>query len=173
MEIFVEGMKRFVRQVEPADFKVSFYGVDYYRNRSYEQLVALREELPEVLCLEPRVTSQQALELQRDATALLCLAIGRQTDGLYGTKIYEYLASGRPTLVIPSVADPTPEFFPTTRYQIFAVSAEQFVLELKTLYEAHRAGVDLSTGISETEIYSISRQRSSQLLFATIAEALS
>ena len=172
IDIFIEGLSLFLSQHSPRDFRVTFYGVDYYRNRAYDRLCELRRELPEIVFLEPRVSSGQSLQLQAGGTALLSFIAGTQADGLYGAKTYEYIASGRPILVIPSTPNRATDLFADKRYQIFALDPLEVAQELAALYQAHCAGSNLRTEISEEEIYGISRQRSSKTLFSHIQDAL-
>lgn len=171
-EILREGLKQFLEQVAPKDFHLEFYGVDYFPNNGYRRLCALAAEYPQVVSIHPRVQPREALELQAGATALLSLLPGSQSQGIMGTKTYEYLASGRPSIVVPTCPDRRTHLFPDKGYQIFALNAEEFARELKALYEAHEAGQDLRTGITDAEIDSISRQRSSATLYSAIDQAL-
>jgi glycosyltransferase involved in cell wall biosynthesis len=87
-------------------FRAGFFDDSSFELRSYGSNAddlrrALKSELEGVVKIFAPVSREQSLEIQRGATALLFFSSDDpRYRGVYSSKIFEYLASGRPIVVI-------------------------------------------------------------------------
>ena len=171
-KIFENGLRKFLEKNSPADFEIHFYGLSLNPNRCTDSIQKIAQEFSTVIFLHDRLAQNEIVLIQQQATSLLSFIPGSHEKGIISMKTYEYLACKRPIIVIPSEPSKTTPIFPDKKYLTFTIDENELATEFESLYLRFKNGEDLSLSITNEELYSISREKSSQVLFEKINEVL-
>lgn len=137
-ETFAEAALRLVRTIGPSiRFRVRLPGVAHVEGqaRRIADLVRGAEQYFELL---PRVDRAEALRIV--AKSHLLLQVGyRSSDGVVGSKVYEYLASGRPIMICPSDDGVLAHMIGTTGAGYVVADADAAYDVLHRLYREYEA----------------------------------
>jgi glycosyltransferase involved in cell wall biosynthesis len=86
-------------KISPADFEIRFYEFE----SSYLRSLILKHHLQDLVKIYPAVSYRECIEKQKESTALLFIGWRDPHElGYITTKIFEYMASGRPILSLSS-----------------------------------------------------------------------
>ena len=103
LEAFLSVWTNVLTEFPGLPWKLVFLGISY----SPAQVERVKQSLPKSLWsrveFSPRIPVEQALERTRKADALLMLTY--QQQGIPSSKIFDYLASGRPVIAFPNDGD--------------------------------------------------------------------
>ena len=103
LEAFMSVWTQVLTEFPNLPWKIVFLGLSY----SPAQVERVKQSLPKALWgwveFSPRIPVEQALERTRQADALLMLTY--QQQGIPSSKLFDYLASGRPVLAFPKDGD--------------------------------------------------------------------
>ncbi len=168
VDLFIEGLDRFVSEVKPTDFQVQFYGIEYMKNAGVNKISDYAKTHPQWVAIKGRLPRQEIIRHQLGATVLLSFISHSQEQGIMGSKTYEYIATGRPVLTVQSTPGKTTTLFPGRNFQYFANNADEVYQLLKWFYERYKRGENLATGITDEEKFSISREYGTKILIEEI-----
>lgn len=158
-----EGLKRLLDAgtIEPTEVKVSLFGTE--AEGILRELTARYDGLDRVVDVRPRITFQEALRAQKQATVLLLLAIGSERGILTG-KVFEYLGARRPILCVPGDHDCVDALLARTHAGVVCRDAEDTAQTLAGWYARwQRTGTVAYEGI-EAEIKRHSRRERARVL---------
>ncbi len=101
IEVFLRGVLRFLQAKGPdVRFQMLFPGITYMRGQKERVAEAIRG-FEQHFSLMDRISGAEATRLQTQCHLLL--QVGWQTQaGIVGSKVFEYLGSGRPLVICPS-----------------------------------------------------------------------
>ncbi|HPG73111.1 MAG TPA: glycosyltransferase [Bacteroidales bacterium] len=131
LEIFLEGMRKFVAQLGNPKFQMKFVGLEFFP----EQLQRLKmnaKGLEAYVHTTPRFTLDQSITELKKADALLMLASESHFQ-LYA-KVFEYLAVQKPVLMVVDDHGEVAEMLRSKNVGIMANTADEVCNALAKLY---------------------------------------
>jgi glycosyltransferase involved in cell wall biosynthesis len=168
VELFLDGVARFLKEAPHARLELRFVGA-----KSEERLrkEALSRGLLGVCRFEATVPVQESIRIQRQSELLIAFnLVPRPAEGTlsYPSKVFEYLASGRPILLIPSDHDFIDTLLEKSRGGKCVSSIEEIAACLNSYYVAWE-----KTGrLASTTRTDLVREYSSQNQAAKIARIM-
>lgn len=172
LDIFCEGITRFIEEEKPTSFLIQFIGIETGVGNAAQKILAIAQKYPKYFQIIPRVPSAVAAKYQINATVLLSLLPGSQARGVMGAKTYGYAVSRNPIITILTTSEVETDFFPERDIQTLVFSAQEFFDVLMTYYKRHQKGDPLTTSITAEEIFSISREYQTSRLAGCLNAAL-
>ena len=140
--------------VDAADIELSFFGTE----STIVERLAAPFACRRVVRVEPRVPYERVPQLLSQQTVLLVLTT-QGSRGVLTTKIFEYLAVGRPVLCVPGDGDAVDTLLSQTSGGVVCSSVDSVVSTLRRWYEEWReTGTVMLRGDAE-EIGRYSRKR--------------
>jgi hypothetical protein len=158
VNIFIEAFEKFIKKYPSKNIQFVFVGITHAMNNSVVKILNLKDLYPDNIIILDRVSSEEAAMLQLKATVLLSFIAGSQAKGLIGAKTYGYAATKNPILVISNESGSDTEFFPGRDIQLFTFTADEAADVLESLYNKFLRGENITTSITDEEIFTISRE---------------
>lgn len=118
-------------------FKLVFLGAGFDLKEKKRIEAMVPEHLKHLVSVTERYPRSIALEMLRKAHVFLGIAYGTM-KGIPSSKLYEYLALGKPVLLCPTDRDLMQQILEDTGLGFFATSAEEGVQRLDQLQELYR-----------------------------------
>lgn len=169
-EIFLQGYRKFIDATPGVRVRLLFPGVDNDPAEGNRIRKALKgyEAYYETT---PRIPKEQLIRIM--SSAHLYLLIGTQgVKGHHSSKIFEYLAMGRPVLLCPDDKDVMHELMEDTRAGFIADTAEETNALLSDLYQKFIAGEPLPYAPARDRVAFYSRERQAQVLAGILDEVI-
>jgi hypothetical protein len=140
LDIFLQGVKKFIEQVKPENFKVEFIGAikEIARGKKSfnfdveEQLADFLE--PKHYSITKRIPRKEALQHVYDAQVVLFPAVPNY-PGCYSGKIFEYLGAGKNILVVPTDHSVVEELILETQAGEICNTADEVASYLERKYQ--------------------------------------
>lgn len=156
IRLILDVLDRCHKEKQP--FRLVFLGAgfDIKEKKRIEALVP--DHLKSLVEVTDRFTRQEALGMLQKAHVLLGMAYGKM-KGIPSSKLYEYLAIGKPVLLCPTDGDVMERILMEVGLGFFAKDSEEGVariLELQNLYET-KAEVSNLKKISRNKVLGYSR----------------
>jgi glycosyltransferase involved in cell wall biosynthesis len=160
ISILIEGLKKFYTQLDDKTrFKLNFIGLKAVDVIAQKIETELKELHPYVTAKLPR---SEVMEYYKQSNILLIPA-WKQFQGIYSTKIFEYLGSGRPILVAPGDDDVIDEMINKSKRGFIANTADEFVSALTHAYQKWKSGNLPPLTVTERELF-YSRENQAKIL---------
>lgn len=172
LDIFCEGITRFIEEEKPTSFLIQFVGIESGIENAAQKILAMAQKYPKYIQVIPRVPPAVAAKYQINATVLLSLLPGSQARGVMGAKTYGYAVSRNPIITILTTSEVETDFFPKRDIQTLVFSAQEFFDVLRSYYRKHQKGDPLTTSITAEEIFGISREYQTSRLAACLSTVL-
>jgi hypothetical protein len=164
LEIFIEGMNRFILEAAPSDFVINLIGISVHDT----VFVKLSASLPpQLLNIRDRVSTAESIDYVINSEVLF-LAAWKGYRGIYTTKIFDFIASRNNVLIAPGDDDVIDELINRTSAGKIVNSVEEFVAVMKDWYNEWKEKGTLSYSGKQWEIEKYSRST----LAAHLAEKL-
>lgn len=170
---FLEAYEKFLTKGERKNILTKFIGIDFYPNENVSRVKDFAARFPENMVVLSRLSHEESIAEQKKASVLLNFILGAQSDGLIGAKTYEYFAIRKPFIVVPLHEEKNPPLFPNRKAQFFANNVEEIQNLLENFYERFQTGEELTTDITDAELYSISRKKQALTLAEYIKSKVS
>lgn len=160
IEVFLGGVRRFLEALGPGvRFRLLFPGLAYLPEQK-ERVLGLVRGYEGHVSITDRVPGVEALRIQ--ARSHLLLQVGWESDeGVVGSKVFEYLGSGRPLVICPSDHGVLARTMERMRAGYVADTEEDVFQLLQTLYaryiEGHTDGRLEAAGRFYSREYQVSR----------------
>lgn len=164
IEEFLSAYENFLNKHGSKDILVKFIGIEISLNKNVSKIIEFSNKFPKNLVIMSRMSQRDSIFEQKKASVLLNFIPGTQTEGIIGGKTYEYLAIKKPILVIPFKEEKNPPLFPDRNFQYFAYSTEQIESLLEKFHNSFEKGEELTTDITNHELYDISRRKQAIIL---------
>ncbi len=154
------------------DVKCVFVGIDKHPNSNSALVYDFKIKYPDNISIIEPVTHVQALTYQWYAQVLLKFSAMAQNVAGFGSKIYEYVATGNPILTIQSSGIKRSTFFHEKQVQHICLEQTEVEMYLTEQYSKWNSEKSLKTAINDEDIRKISRAFQVQLLAAHIEASL-
>jgi glycosyltransferase involved in cell wall biosynthesis/peptidoglycan/xylan/chitin deacetylase (PgdA/CDA1 family) len=140
VEIFIEGLKSFVNSIaDNSKIKLQFLGLNFEK----KQVLRIRKLLvgyESILEITDRIDKATALQIMSEASVFLMYA-HKDVKGVTSSKIFDYLALGKPIILCPSDNEILEEIITTTRSGYICNTSQEVADILQLLYSEY-----ISTG---------------------------
>jgi len=125
IEIFIKAFIQFVDKhpQHRSQIKLRFPGILFLKHVA-ERVMALLSGYEDLVIMTERISRDEVLEIQSKAHVLLMVA-HRNTYGIPSSKIYEYMAIGKPVLICPGDHDILHNTFLNYNLGMVAYNAEE------------------------------------------------
>lgn len=167
-EIFLEGYKKFIDATPGVKVRLLFPGVDNdpaEGNRIRRAMIGY-EDYYEVT---PRIPKDDLIRMM--SSAHLYLLIGTQgVKGHHSSKIFEYLAMGRPVILCPGDNDVMHELMQDTNAGFITKNAEEATVLLIDLYQKFVTGKTIPYAPHTDRIAFYSREKQAEVLAKVLDE---
>lgn len=173
LDDFIAGFKLFINCCtadEKEKVKVVFVGIEMYQNMAVKAAHKLKAEYPNNVEIQGRVSSKEAIEIQKSASVLLNLIAGDPSKGLLGAKCYAYAATKIPIMSIPFIKTASLMFFPDRDIHFFALNPSQVETFLSARHNKFVCQLPYKSDITEDEIFNLSREYMTSKLAKYILE---
>jgi glycosyltransferase involved in cell wall biosynthesis len=140
IELFTEAFKRFADKNESnrTRIKLRFPGILFLKHVA-QRVKELLEGYEDMVIMTERISRDEVLEIQSKAHLLLMVA-HRNTYGIPSSKIYEYMAIGKPVLICPGDHDILHETFTGYNLGMVAYSSQEAETFLQNKFNIYQAG---------------------------------
>ncbi|RED99550.1 glycosyltransferase family protein [Marinoscillum furvescens] len=165
INIFLAGVKQFIETCKPINFKVKFIGGD--RSSGIEgdrfgfmhaPVKRIRRYLNADYCdVTHRVDKKIILRMMSSSQLLLFLGHS-EIEGWYSGKIFDYLASRRPILLVPDDSSVVSKLIKETKSGFIANTPERVYMCLQLAYSQWKANGNFRYSGDEEEILKYSRK---------------
>lgn len=170
-ELLFEAVSRLARKRPEwmADWSIRFVG-----SKCEAQLRQMAGKLPggSPYAFLPKVSAAEAIRMQKESSVLLLLnpTHARKTHGTmsYPSKLFEYLAAGKPILAVPGDGDWVEQVLTTTGAGVSASSVEAVEGKLMEWYSAWRAGGQVPYTGNREEILKFSHRSQARRMAAVL-----
>ncbi|MEZ5045573.1 MAG: hypothetical protein R2831_01130 [Chitinophagaceae bacterium] len=135
IELFLEGVLKFIELNKPEKFKVLFVGL-LTNTEAMERLKKYTELFPKYFTFTSRISKQEAIAMQYKS-AMLLLCTHTNMKGTPGSKLYEYIALKKRVLITPGDGDIVENTLQKTGQGIVASTSEEVVSILEKEYSAY------------------------------------
>lgn len=166
IEMFCEAFRMLVEKYPAKDKEVLFPGLAFYEQQ-YQRIKNALAGLENYYQASGRTSKEKILEIEVKSNLLLYPA-WKGFEGIIPSKIYEYIASGTPTLVAPSDHGEVEKIVKKSGCGQITNTKEETFLYLEQCYLAHLKGQRLRADLSGDNAYFFSREnqasRMAQLL---------
>lgn len=160
ISILIEGLKKFYTQLEDKNsFKLNFIGVKAVDSIADRISTELSEIKPFITSKLPR---SEVLNYYKQSH-MLFIPAWKQYQGIYTTKIFEYLGSGRLIMVAPGDDDVVDRMVQNTQRGYIANTADEFAAALTEAYQIWKSGNLKPLAVNERELF-FSRENQTKIL---------
>ncbi|HQN15268.1 MAG TPA: glycosyltransferase [Bacteroidales bacterium] len=140
VEIFTEAFRKFVHTAaSKGDIKLLFLGLDFEKQQA-DRVRGLLQGLEPYYQITGRVEKKKALEIMAAAHVFLMFS-HTNIKGVTSSKIFDYLALGKPVILSPGDKEILEEIIHTTHSGFVCENSEKTLLILQALFDEY-----ISTG---------------------------
>lgn len=146
LEVFWKGLKQFIEVYQPVDFKVEFIGAkrtlfqsSINSFRGDIDLLIEQYQLTDYVVATERIPKDEVIKKQVSADILLFPSFPK-SPGTYSGKIFEYIGSNTPVLVVPSDNSVIDELMEEINNGFSANTSEEVFLYIEKQYLAWKCG---------------------------------
>ncbi len=159
VDLFIEGMKKFINDFKPSKFRIKFIGIKLKPSANVSLVEAFQIKYPNIVEIVDAVSHADSIRYQLSSSLLLKFDYTGQHEGLLGAKLYEYAATKKPILTVLSIENKETTFYPDKNVQYMVNNLTEIVDVVSSLYQKYEKGEVIDTGLTDDEIYSFSREK--------------
>jgi peptidoglycan/xylan/chitin deacetylase (PgdA/CDA1 family)/glycosyltransferase involved in cell wall biosynthesis len=172
VEIFIAGLKSFVGSIENISrIKLQFLGLNFEK----KQVIRIRQLLTgyeSLLEITDRVDKISALKIMSEASVFMMYA-HNNVKGVTSSKIFDYLAIGKPIILCPSDNEILQEIITSTRSGYICNTPEEVEEILKSLYSEYILSGSTHYCANKDLIEPYSRKNQTEILSHVIEDIFS
>ncbi len=179
LDIFLNGVKKFIEEFRPEDFKLEFIGADRLAyKQSFNSFLGNPKEFLEkfipssYLLVTKRKPRTEALQHVKDAQLLLFPALPGVKGRHFG-KIFEYIGSGRNVIMVPNDHSSGEEVIKNTSSGVILNSETEVYEHLKQKYSEWKSTNTLKYEGNTDAINTYTRESQTKIMCTAIKKHLS
>ena len=162
-------IERLVRDFrDEVDIKLRFIGTAYEEQTKKRIDEAFRPIIDHVQCFD-RLPTRKAVEIENESDVLLAISYGEH-KGIPGSKLYQYVAHGKPVLLYPNDHDVMESILEQCNVLFTAKDEEGLYTQVKALVERKKSDLPLVAEVGESAVKSFSRKHQAKLLAEKIRQ---
>lgn len=137
-EIIAHAFRQFTKDKSPDEVQLQFLGLSYFNSQD-ARIRSIFSGLEAFIQITPRVPREEALKIERQAHVMLHFA-WKNFSGIVGSKLYEYIALGKPILICPTDDDIVDRMMNSYNLAFLCQTESDALKHLNFLFEYYRSG---------------------------------
>lgn len=137
-EMFEQAFRRFVSGKNPEQVRLKFLGLGYL-DTQVSRIRTLYAGLESFIEITSRIPRGEALKEEKQSHVMLHFA-WKNFSGIIGSKLYEYIALGKPIIICPSDEDIVEQILTPYNMAFICKSEDDALKYLNHLYTLHCSG---------------------------------